>query len=425
MTISKKEAIARYHLANSYCDKKKYEEAIQVFSDLIKMIIPQAPLSRSNCRWYRGRAAAYLMLKNLDAALADSMILFQARYYKKEAHCTGARIYIERKDWDKAISSYKEVLKEDPKNPQYHYLCGQVYLVKKEPDQAIIYFSQAIDIQEHSDYYINRISAYFLKKQFADALGDANKLIKLEGDASNYNCRGCVYYQMGKYLDAYFDFTTAIKLCGKQEDLVGYYKNRAAILGLLRLSDDTIKHCSKVIELNLQLSNPIDVSNCYYVIGKLFLNQLKIHPAIAYLLEAIKLDSTKDYHHFYLGCAYTELREWNKAITCFSEAIKLNITEDRNFSKRGECLYELKQYNEALSDFTAALEINPENTFHHLNREKTYKKLRRWELASLDKQNSYAHRKLRLFKNDEGRLMMRLATDIEEKEHLEAMRLSK
>ena len=72
------------------------------------------------------------------------------------------------------------------------YFEGNALLSKGQNDKAIEKYTQAIKLFPSADYvYFNRANAYFKKKDFANALVDYNKTLKMNTDYAE------AYFQRG------------------------------------------------------------------------------------------------------------------------------------------------------------------------------------------------------------------------------------
>jgi len=120
----------------------KYEEAIQIFTEAIK-VNPQ------NAVLYLQRADTYRMAKKSDLAISD----------------------------------YSQALSMSPKVPGAYYARGLAYGGKGSYNEAIQDFSQVIAMQPRAyNAYFFRGMTYLHKNQIEDAVNDFNQAIKLKPD---------------------------------------------------------------------------------------------------------------------------------------------------------------------------------------------------------------------------------------------------
>ncbi len=95
-----------------------------------------------------------------------------------------------------------------------YYSRGNTYFDNKNYDQAISYYTQAINIDpHHADAYFNRGLIHKIKNNYDQAISDFTQAISIDPCHSYvYSSRGAVYWEKGNYDQAISDFTQAINI---------------------------------------------------------------------------------------------------------------------------------------------------------------------------------------------------------------------
>jgi len=132
-------------------------------------------------------------------------------------------------DFEKAISEFKEVLKLDPKNVHAYNNIGVAYFRIGNLDEAIIYYTKAIDlgVADASIYFFRGQIYGKYKYEDAKAIKDYTKAIELQPKYSRAYLNRALSYSMLKEHDkAIADYNKMVEL--RPADLKVVIDNRAA-----------------------------------------------------------------------------------------------------------------------------------------------------------------------------------------------------
>jgi len=131
-------------------------------------------------------------------------------------------------DFDKAITEFKEVLKLDPKNVHAYNNIGVAYFRTGNLDQAISYYTKAIDlgIADANMYFFRGQMYGKYQQEDAKAIKDYTKAIELQPKFSRaYLNRALSYSMMKEHDKAIADYNKMVEL--RPADLKVIIDNRA------------------------------------------------------------------------------------------------------------------------------------------------------------------------------------------------------
>lgn len=327
---------AYYNLGNAYYANKQYKEALEQYQKASK-IKPEAV-------YYSLIGDVYRALNNLN----------------------------------EAMKNYEEALKINPKSDWANNGLGNAYFSKGDYDNAIKFYTKAIDISPNPVYYTNIGDSYRNKKDMDKAILYYEEAI---GSNSEYvpahNALGVVYYSKGEYDKAIEHYRNAISIDKKnnKESFI-YYANLGNAYSAKKDWDEAIKNYMAAIRIepNDDLSYN-GLGNTYFGMG------LYSH-AIEQYQKAIAINPDR-YPIYYsnIGDALRRLKRWNDAIEYYRKAIdkaaKINAGhQDMEFFNRGLALahndlgvdyYTKGENDKAIEEYRKACDLGLETDITYRN----------------------------------------------------------
>ena len=339
------------------------------------------------------------MLGDLSASLLDRAIQSYDQAIKlgpnAYAHTGRGMAYLMKGDPDHAIIDSNEAIKLDPSFARAHNTLGMAYYEKEEHDRALAEFDAAIRLDpNYARPYNNRGNIYHKKRDFVRAIADYDRAIELDPNfATFYRNRGNVHNDSGNYDLAIRDFDEAIRL---DPNFVLAYNSR----GLIHYKKKDYQHAMADYDQAIHL----DPKNKFYYAnrGDVYLDRGEYERAIAEYDRAITLDpnyvaalnnrglayENKEDHKRALedydlatkidrkykfpyrnrGDIYRQQGNYERAIAEYDQAIALDPNYDWAYNGRGLAYYGKNDYEHALADFDQATKIDPKNKFLYHNR---------------------------------------------------------
>ena len=171
----------------------------------------QKPSESGDAEFYNNRGMAYMDKGQYDQAISDyNKALeinpkFAEAYYNRGIACGG------KGHFDQAISSFNKALEINQKFAEAYSNRGITYRRKGQYDQAISDYNKALEISpRYAEAYNNRGNAYGDKGQYDQAISDYNKALEISPRfAEVYSNRGRAYYLKGEYGKCWEDIKKA------------------------------------------------------------------------------------------------------------------------------------------------------------------------------------------------------------------------
>ncbi len=272
---------------------------------------------------------------------------------------TSAKLYIQQKNYDRAIESLKKEVAKNPKSTEGYYLLGVVYGEKDEYDNMLGAFDNCLKISNQYSKDISKQKRYYWAQLF-------NK--------------GVNYYQKGTgttnkdsskiFLDKSINsFNTAIKL---EPDSADSYKNLAFVYMGTHEFDKAVEPLKKLIEKKKELDGYKYLGEIYYDKANKLKSQYKSSgnvqdsvDALDYFNKAISVlqEGRKNFPHnadllLILSNSYIGADKTDVAIDAFKTGVEEQPNNKYYRYNYGVLLLGSKNYPAAVEQFEKAVEID-------------------------------------------------------------------
>ncbi len=221
----------------------------------------------------------------LIAVCTEIIELEQEPHEKARAYVQRGIAYLQKRDPDQAIADFNEALKRKEDYAEAYRERGVAYSLKGDLDQAIPDFNEAIKRKDnYAEAYYNLGVAYLQKDDFDQAIANFTEVLRINpSDAEAYYGRGVTYFQKGDPDQAIADFNKTLGLQLDDTVRAKVYLNRGFAYNLKRNFDQSIEDFTRTLEL---LPTPDDNP----VAGVTYLGR-----GVAYIEKGSLLDGFNDF----------------------------------------------------------------------------------------------------------------------------------
>jgi tetratricopeptide (TPR) repeat protein len=338
-------------------NKKSYEAAINKYAEAL---VADSKFPEAHYK----KGYAHYSLKQYDQSL-EELNAALAQSYKKPLEIYHIRWYIhfQKMDYDSALSDLQEAIKLDPKNADYNLNIGEIYLAKKQWQDAMnIYKPASLANPNNADLY------YFIARAHS-GLGETAEQQTAVSEALK---RGTRYVG-----EAYFLLADAFQKSRKFDDAVQNYQK--AINAKPDLYEAYVKLSDLYSSLN-QFKNAIDTTNkalevfkddgnLYVSLSLYFSLADRSQEAVAAGLKAVSFVPGNSMAHTNLCRAYNDTKQYQLAIDTCNNALKISPADGEtnfylgrayDFSNKPEIA--TKYYDKAVSGLLEFTRNNPDNS---------------------------------------------------------------
>ncbi len=321
-------------------------------------------------------ARAFAALDNTVAAENFLEKLSEQRPEDIEIKQMLAEVYTKQRDYNSAVTTYKEIIKLDSSRASAYLELGNVYVNMRNWDEAIPALEKAVELnpqETRSFYFIGR--AYEEQKNFEKAVNAYMRFA--ESDPENPED---VYLKMGLAQMEIKDFSGAIDSLEKavennpQEDSIKYKLAQAyQEAEQYEKAENTYKELAEV--------NPDEARVYYNTIMQMYDKANMPDEAIAAAKDLVDLDPENADAVYNLGYMYVKEERFKEAVDVFKRAIDLRPSFEYAYMNLGYSYSQLNQFSNAISAFQELVKITPENDNAWFNIAVNYMQQKKWSSA--------------------------------------------
>ncbi|MCU0413642.1 MAG: tetratricopeptide repeat protein, partial [Ignavibacteriaceae bacterium] len=247
---------------------------------------------------------------------------------------TSAKLYIQQKNWDKAVETLNTEVSKNPKSDEGYYLLGTVYSELENVDKMIEAFDNSLAISNKFAKQIEEYRAYQWGNNY-------NKGVNLyqRGNKTTDEDSSKMYYDMS--IEAY---KKAIVL---EPDSSDTYRSLAFVYLTTGRNEESIMPLQKIIELEQAEEGYQYLGDLYRALGDNLMNDFKF--------EKNPADSIKAMEYY------------EKAIVTLEEGLTKYPENSDMLNAKFNAYIGAGRMAEASSSAKALVEKEPDNKFHHYN----------------------------------------------------------
>jgi tetratricopeptide (TPR) repeat protein len=171
-------------------------------------------------------ACAALQRKQYDRAISSFTAALQTNPHKNIAsalYADRAIVYSKKRNYKLAFRDATAAIELNPKLARAYNNRGAYYAETGDFDKAIADFSEAIQFNpRRASTFDNRAMAYEHIDKFDKAMADYDRVLRIASkDAENYSARGSAYFAKGDYKEAASAFEKAVQLSPNNDPALG------------------------------------------------------------------------------------------------------------------------------------------------------------------------------------------------------------
>jgi tetratricopeptide (TPR) repeat protein len=302
-----------------------------------------------------------MQIKKLFPVLVFFIALLFSGFQCSSTELTSAKLYIQQKNYDKAIDALQKEVQKNPKSDEGYYLLGIVLGEKERYTEMVDAYNKSLAISNKFSENIATSKKYFWANLFNRGVGYYQRGAKTADKDS-------VKLLYDKSIEA---FNSAIEI---EPDSADTYKNLAFVHMSAQDYDKAISPLEKLIEKKDALDGYRFLSEILYVKGVEYKNKYDVSKVLSDSLEAIKYfdraisvaeQGRKKYPEdaeilLTLSNGYIAANKVDVAIEAFKTGVERQPTNQYFRYNYGVLLLGKNDFAGAEEQFKKALEIDPE-----------------------------------------------------------------
>jgi serine/threonine protein kinase/Tfp pilus assembly protein PilF len=273
-----------------------------------------------------------------------------------EARVTLGQLYIDMKDYQKALDILEMVQMRSPNTPQLDFQLGRCYVASRQHSKANECLNRAIKLpgaNESECLYQRSLNLRSMKK-FDRAIKNLKRLLRK--DQGFYKARFELarnYIHLNDKISAARELRTAINLNPKEAEPYIYLVDLYIAAGKNSRAQEI---CTLAIEANLRAPYFYVKSSILYREGH------KFHVARGVLDNALRVSPLYARAHFEKARLLRQMAEVEEAYYCYLRALDLGCKDQVLYLELGDVAIELKKFQRAVNHFTEGLKKSSSRT---------------------------------------------------------------
>ncbi len=282
-------------------------------------------------------------------------------YQCSSTELTSAKLYIQQKNFDKALDALKKETDKNPKSDEGYYLMGYIFGEKEDYDNLISSYNKSLSISKNFEKDIENSKKYHWAQLFNKGVGFYQRATNVKDEDSSK-----MYYDK-----SIWSFNYAIKL---EPDSADTYRNLSLVYISQGKYDDAIPNLEKLNSKKKTLDGIKFLGEIYYNKGLSVRNEYEKNKIAADSIKAIEYynkaistleDGRKIYPNdseilLYLSNAYIGANKIDIAINSFKAGVEQEPTNKLYRYNYGVLLLGANNFEGAVEQFKKALEIDPD-----------------------------------------------------------------
>jgi tetratricopeptide (TPR) repeat protein len=344
-------------LIDLYRSNYQINEAAEVYENLLI----QEP---NNTDYILGLSSLYTLLEEYEKALNLVNNIERINGISEKTRFQMRNLYLQKQDFDKAVESMVELSKAFPEEEKYCSMIAEMFMQNKQPEKALEWYQKVLEINPNNPYIQITLADYYGKT------GDQLKAYEyLKQGYSNPNLDIDTKIQV---LVNYFetkDQKTIIKERAYElaDILVKTHSEEPkahAIYGDLLYSD------SLYLEASQQFLRVIELDSTRYAVWEQLLYSLSMlnnnEEMAEYSSRAINLFPQMQFPYYVNAIANFQLGNVNQVIESLEQGLYFvnNVgLEEQFYMFLGDAYHEIGEAEKAYENYEKCLKLNPKNSF--------------------------------------------------------------
>jgi tetratricopeptide (TPR) repeat protein len=282
--------------------------------------------------------------------------------------CLG-NAFLEKKETDKAIHNYREMLRFGD-DLYAHYGLGQAFFLKGRLDESIYHYEQAVRLKnDYLDVHTWLANALLKKGQTDKAIEHFQEALRLSpSNAEAHNGLALALAKKGQIDQAIGYYNKALEIESGSYEIHNNLGNALLKKGQV---EDAILHYRRAIELskNQRPKEGLlpEFGDAHYNLANALRMQRQFSEAAGYYDEALKIDPNNADAWYNLGMTLADLNKYGDAVDCYKTTLKLKPDFVKVRYNLGMALFEQGKLDEAIEQFRQVLHAYPEDAEMHCN----------------------------------------------------------
>ena len=174
--FAQEEAMSAYKIDKFAVDHPTGQDRVGALQDLVESSpyreVPDSPQSLHTFQMVQAKLAGYVL------PVKETLRRFPLSDTSKPARYARAMAYMRQPDFQKALAEINSLIKDEPDNPYFYEVRGQIYVSMARPREGIPDYQKAVDLRPSAPLLRQELATAQLATDDTSLAGDALKNLK-------------------------------------------------------------------------------------------------------------------------------------------------------------------------------------------------------------------------------------------------------
>jgi tetratricopeptide (TPR) repeat protein len=343
-------------LAQIYQQSKKFEEAAQLYTELLKD-------DPENQQYLYTKAVLFANAQKYDEAIKTYKVLESKTGINEQISVEIQQLYIANGQVDKAFGEIEKLIRDNPSEPKYYGLLADLYQSQGDSINALKNYNKIIEMDPESGFVHFSLANYYLEhKDFEKSFEETKK------GFSSKNVDLQTKIQMYMMLVSNKEET---KITDEKEvELIQILlENHPDEFLVYTVQADNLLRNNKLAEGREALLKALELESNDYMIWERILfidNDLQEWQALYdHCNEVVELFPNQPNIYLMKSVACIQLEKYDETITVVDEGLDFVVDnpalKGQFLMLKGEAMYKQNKIDEAFKLFDKSVELSPDN----------------------------------------------------------------
>lgn len=307
-------------------------------------------------------AEVYTKQRDYNSAVTTYKEIIKLDSSRASAYLELGNVYVQMRNWDEAIPTLEKAVELNPQETRSFYFIGRAYEEQKNFEKAVNAYTSFAesDPENPEDVYLRMGLAQMEIKDYSGAIGSLEKAVENNPQEDSIKYKLAQAYQEAEQYEKAENMYKELAEVNPDEAKV-YYNTIMQMYDKANMPDEAIAAAKDLVDLDPQNADAV------YNLGYMYVKEERFKEAVDVFKRAIELRPSFEYAYMNLGYSYSQLNQFSNAISAFQELVKITPENDNAWFNIAVNYMQQKKWSSAVEPLRKVVELRPDYALAYYN----------------------------------------------------------